>query len=439
MNIMSGNMASSVGLPRDASKIFHSSAPDGDYTSGYPEMLAAPATTTQNNNSKGYLEAPRAAAGAAGAEDATQDNSPNSLSTTPDVPKDGLTYSTSVDYPNDDNVDAMEEDEFHLPPGVPTAAAKAIQYSNSSAASPTLSTACAPLNPVTSYESAAAADTIQFNIASRDSLSLPFDKSCVFVAPVNTTQVNNTLITRTAFSKNRTTQILETSVVFMGNPGVGKSALLNALGGNFTSGYSEVSGLTRNVTNQQATAHGRSLRLFDVPGIYDCAKDGGMDTTVKHLQMLQETLNTGGRFVLFFVISPRNGRVEPTDYLIMKTVLDSLKKAPEVGMILTQVRKKHLPLVQTKEYWDMLLKPLQTIDKSQESRHRQFLSTRSPLVLASHGEEGFREKERSRIMKYVLSFPPQPVVARDMVDMMAKQYSDMLKQGMSGEPHSEDF
>ncbi|KAF9085422.1 hypothetical protein BGX29_001955 [Mortierella sp. GBA35] len=392
----------------------------------YLEDPIATANTSQNNNSKGYLEAPRAAAGAAGAEDATQDNSPNSLSTTPDVPKDGLTYSTSVNYPNDDNVDAMEEDEFHLPPGVPTAAAKAIQYRNSSAASPTLSTACAPLNPVTSYESAAAAGTIQFNIASRDSLPLP--PPYVIVAPTIITQVNNVSTARTAFPKCRMSLIPETSVVFVGNPGAGKSALLNALGGNFASGSSEVRGLTREATVRQVTAGGRTLRLFDVPGIDDVADEGGADTIVKHLLMLQDTLNGGGQFVIFFVINPTNGRVGPSDYMIMKTVLDSLRQAPMVGIILTQIRKKHLAEARKDEYKATLFRNLQRIVKNKSF---QFLSQRNPLVLANHDdEEGFTEKEKKGILDYILSFDPRPVVALNMVDNLVRRFYESMNLGV---------
>ncbi|KAF9082541.1 hypothetical protein BGX23_012345 [Mortierella sp. AD031] len=409
------NSVSSVGLS-DIRERFPSSAFGRNYAKDYSEVTAA-ATTVQDNNS-------------------------NSSNITPDSPQGGVPPKTADDSMGNSDVDdliVLEEtmelsfsapvatastiqdnissaaspprlkDSMPLPSGAPTTAANTIQYSNSSAAGPALSTAYVPslvlpmarlpLAPVTSYESGVAA---------------------------NTTQVNNS---STAIS-----------VVFMGNPGVGKSALLNALGGHFSSGYSEIQGLTRGVTSQQVvTTDGRLLRLFDVPGIYDVAEEGGTVTIVKHLQMLQETLNSGGQFVLFFVIRPRNGRVEPTDYMIMKTVLDSLKEAPMVGMILTQVRMKHLPQIQTEEYWGMLLEPLQTIDEGNESRSRQFLSTRSPLVLANHGKEGFSEKERSIISKYVLSFPPQPVVARSMTHSMERQHSDMMKQGMSEEPHSENF
>ncbi|KAF9911870.1 hypothetical protein EC991_001774 [Linnemannia zychae] len=226
--------------------------------------------------------------------------------------------------------------------------------------------------------------------------------------------------------KNNKAFSQETNVLFVGNAGVGKSALLNVFGGSFTSGFSDVVGLTRNVTNEKVTLHGRPLRLFDVPGIDDCVEEGGDDTIVKHLLMLQETLNIGGQFVVFFVISPRNGRVEPTDYMMMKTVLDSLRQAPMVGLILTQVKNKHLAHVQSSDYIHKLLAPLVDIVDSKE-----FIAGVRPLVLVDHGEKGFNEEDKHRIMDYVFSFEPKPVLSRNMVDQVVRNFFNMAKRGFA--------
>ncbi|KAK3817001.1 MAG: hypothetical protein J3R72DRAFT_460844 [Linnemannia gamsii] len=218
----------------------------------------------------------------------------------------------------------------------------------------------------------------------------------------------------------------ETNIVFVGNPGVGKSALLNVFGGSFESGCSEVAGLTRQVTKVPVTLSGRPLFLFDVPGIDDCIEEGGEDTIVKHLQMLQEALNGGGHFVIFFVITPRNGRIEPSDYMMMKTVLDSLKKAPMVGLILTQVKPKHIDQVRSKEYTLKLLAPLEKIVESKE-----FIPRRYPLVLLDHGDGKFSEEEKVNVMNYVFSFEPKPVISRNMVDQVVRRFFEMAKMGFA--------
>ncbi|KAG0260645.1 hypothetical protein BGZ95_004386 [Linnemannia exigua] len=217
-----------------------------------------------------------------------------------------------------------------------------------------------------------------------------------------------------------------TNVVFVGNPGVGKSALLNVFGGSFKSGCSEVAGLTREVTKVPTTFYGRPLCLFDVPGIDDCIEEGGEDTIVRHLMMLQEALNGGGHFVIFFVITPRNGRIEPSDYMMMKTVLDSLKQAPKVGLILTQVKRKQISQVQSLEYTRKLMAPLEKIVESSE-----FLARRYPLVLIDHSDGEFGEEEKSSIIKYVFSFEPKPVISRNMVDQVVRRFFGLAKMGMA--------
>ncbi|KAF9099244.1 hypothetical protein BGX29_007226 [Mortierella sp. GBA35] len=129
-----------------------------------------------------------------------------------------------------------------------------------------------------------------------------------------------------------------TSVVFVGNPGVGKSTLLNAFGGSFANGFSPVGGLTKEVSSVTVSCEGRSLRLVDVPGVMEC---GGRNTISGNLKMLQDALNSSGSSVLFFVIAPTNGRIAPDDFAIMKTVLMNLTRGPMVGLIFTQINDHH--------------------------------------------------------------------------------------------------
>jgi len=108
----------------------------------------------------------------------------------------------------------------------------------------------------------------------------------------------------------------KTSILLIGNPGVGKSSILNALGGNFLSGYSCTSGLTTYVSKQDVIIDQKPYRLVDMPEIYDSSKGGdtgGDNVTDSHLKMLREALNDGHSYVIFFVLSPRNGRIDPSD------------------------------------------------------------------------------------------------------------------------------
>lgn len=212
------------------------------------------------------------------------------------------------------------------------------------------------------------------------------------------------------------------NVAIVGNPGVGKSAILNALGGDFDSGYSEVSGRTTKASEQLVTFNHVQLRLFDIPGIDDCSRDG-RDSIVEHLKMLEKVLNQEGPFVILFAIRPTNGRIKPGDYVIMKTVLESLKEGPQMGLILTQARPADMRHYRSQSYNSMVLSPL---EKIVDKRSKKFLSKEPPLVLADHDERGFNEDEKIDILNFVLSFDPKPVDSRNMVEQVVRQFFDAI-------------
>ncbi|KAF9084271.1 hypothetical protein BGX29_002629 [Mortierella sp. GBA35] len=200
----------------------------------------------------------------------------------------------------------------------------------------------------------------------------------------------------------------ETSVVLVGNPGVGKSTILNALGGGFATGFSSVAGLTREVSTCRVTVDGRRLRLVDLPGIFDVdIKDE--HATQRHLEMLQNVLNDGSSYVIFFVVTPRNGRIEPSDFTVMKTLLDNLDSSPLIGLILNQVKKHHCDTIQSSGYFATIQSVLR------ESRaNLTYFDTTGPLVILDRDDE-LTPSDIAAIRDYVLIFEPTPVRVRRMV------------------------
>ncbi|KAG0260646.1 hypothetical protein BGZ95_004387 [Linnemannia exigua] len=211
---------------------------------------------------------------------------------------------------------------------------------------------------------------------------------------------------------------MSTSVVFIGNPGVGKSALLNALGGSFESGMSEIGGLTKTVSSQYVVCNDRSLRLLDVPGIME---SGGGNTISGNLKMLEDTLNNAGQAVLFFVITPRNGRVAPDDFAVMKTLLTNLKESPTVGVILTQVRPSQVSKLHTADYYNKILTILQ-----QANVNTGYFESNRFIILPEHDDD-FSSAEKSMIREYVLSFTPKRVQTKSLIEKVFKAILDFFK------------
>ena len=110
------------------------------------------------------------------------------------------------------------------------------------------------------------------------------------------------------------------SIIAIGNPGAGKSTILNALAGKvlFKSGISFGHGLTYEL-NKEMSPQGT---FYDTPGLAD-------DTYRKAAaEAIRDALREGGPFKLLFFIMTESGRVVRQDITTLKLVLDA---TPEVG------------------------------------------------------------------------------------------------------------
>jgi hypothetical protein len=239
-----------------------------------------------------------------------------------------------------------------------------------------------------------------------------------------------------SFGISGETTALPTAVVLVGNPGVGKSAILRALGGNFESGFSIVTGLTQQVmradvvvnninNNNNGTSDKSSsnrLHLIDLPGIDD-NPDGKVDRLSHHMQLLHDVLSDERRkYLIFFVIAPRNGRIGPSDISLMKLVLANLRKGPKVGFIFTQVENgDFMAHVKGPDFLPMVLKSI----GQQASGGSTFLERKKCLVLERHSGT-FSAEKVMEIQNFILSFTPKKVQFLDILGILARDYFSSL-------------
>lgn len=128
---------------------------------------------------------------------------------------------------------------------------------------------------------------------------------------------------------------LQEYTIVCGNPGVGKSTLLNVLIGEaiFDSGVSFGTGLTKRLKFYP----NKSGKIFvDTPGLVD-----GDDAAAKEIC---KAFQKHGKYQLIFVVTEEEGRVRPADALTMKLVLDAFQEEKNVpyGIIVNKITQKML-------------------------------------------------------------------------------------------------
>ena len=133
----------------------------------------------------------------------------------------------------------------------------------------------------------------------------------------------------------------------MGNPGVGKSTILNSVAGKyvFKSGVSIGRGMTYEL--QQVTVG--NVTYCDTPGLSDIKlrKEAG--------QAISSLLKQGGLCKILFVVTLEGGRIRPVDITTIQLIHDA---APEINnnfaIIVNKCSKRMLEKLSKEENWKEL-------------------------------------------------------------------------------------
>ena len=119
-------------------------------------------------------------------------------------------------------------------------------------------------------------------------------------------------------------------VLFMGNPGVGKSTLLNGLFGDavFPSGYA-TNGYR--VTHQGTSRKLAGVHYWDTPGL------DSMEEREQAAAEIAEALRQNGEYRIIFVVTVESGRVRPGDVATIRLVLDTIDQIVPYGIVINKV------------------------------------------------------------------------------------------------------
>ncbi|OWZ24262.1 hypothetical protein PHMEG_000741 [Phytophthora megakarya] len=125
----------------------------------------------------------------------------------------------------------------------------------------------------------------------------------------------------------------KTYYLFLGNPGTGKSTLLNCIVGEqvFTAGISYESGFTEVVEKYE---HKGNVYM-DTPGL--------SDRTLKQraIAAIIEALRQSGTYKLFFIVRIENGRVVADDLAIIEMMISSIdQRDVPFTIIVNNIRKR---------------------------------------------------------------------------------------------------
>lgn len=147
------------------------------------------------------------------------------------------------------------------------------------------------------------------------------------------------------------------TVLFVGNPGIGKSTIFNTVIGRTVSasGFAEDG---TGVTRTNCVHFENFVTYIDTPGVDDMAgRENG-------LNCIQEAIRSATDLKLFFVVKTEAGRTRVQDITLIKLIIDSLKRCGvetenKYSIILNFCSRRFMRRYENDEYRAITLRPFQ--------------------------------------------------------------------------------
>merc|ERR1712087_862831 len=206
-----------------------------------------------------------------------------------------------------------------------------------------------------------------------------------------------------------------TSYLMVGNPGVGKSTILNGFANKvlFESGPSFGAGKTKVLQSETVGAD----TFMDTPGLAD------INLRKQAAAAITEALQKGGVFKIFFVVTLEAGRVKPADRTTMELVLASAPIS-HYGVIINKLEdEEHEALMGEPEAQDLvkagLLNKLPT-----PSLYFHFEKRRSDLAGKKNQGLGLGEEMK----KFIVSVPEVNIAVKDVKGIRIDEFEAMTEK-----------
>ncbi|KAF9114075.1 hypothetical protein BGX27_000206 [Mortierella sp. AM989] len=134
------------------------------------------------------------------------------------------------------------------------------------------------------------------------------------------------------------------AILFIGNTGAGKSALLSLLGGEFKSGVKCRKGYTKDIYEKNVVIEGKPFVLIDAPGLFEPQPK----ETEKNVMKLTEALGRGYSYLLYFVLKANNRGPTDEDMVMMSKVNECVRQAGSKAIFRVIINQ-----IQDKQVYDM--------------------------------------------------------------------------------------
>ena len=204
--------------------------------------------------------------------------------------------------------------------------------------------------------------------------------------------------------------------LLIGNPGTGKSTILNGLIGKpkFKSGISYGIGMTYQLDKVRDGKH----EFMDTPGLSDVKRrDAAAEAITKALKQ-------NGHYKIFFVITLQNGRVKPEDVATMNLVL---KAAPitHYGIIINQVPpREYREMAKDEQVASHVLGLLcASVPPGKATLHFHLVQRDDDL----EGQDNVVKPLPEDLFQFILGTPGMVIASKDVAKVRAHEFEDMME------------